>query len=71
MCRAVGVKVRFITGLGYSGVEWGDHAWNQVYDPAENRWINVDTTFGNSGKNYFDHAGFRADHQDGVIQGQW
>lgn len=71
MCRAVGVKVRFITGLGYSGVEWGDHAWNQVYDPAENRWINVDTTFGNSGKNYFDYADFRADHQDGIIQGQW
>lgn len=71
MCQAVGVKVRFITGLGYSGVEWGDHAWNQVYYPAENRWINVDTTFGNSGKNYFDRADFSTDHQDAVIQGEW
>jgi hypothetical protein len=71
MCRAVGVKVRFITGLGYSGVEWGDHAWNQIYSPDENRWINVDTTFGNSGKNYFDRPDFNADHQDAVIQGEW
>jgi hypothetical protein len=71
MCRAVDVKVRFITGMGYSGVEWGDHAWNQVYYPAENRWISVDTTFGNSGKNYFDRADFSTDHQDAVIQGEW
>ena len=71
MCRAVGIKVRFLTGLGYSGVEWGDHAWNQVYDPAENRWIDVDTTFGNSGKNYFDNADFSMDHQGGIVQGQW
>lgn len=71
MCRAVGVKVRFITGLGYSGVEWGDHAWNQIYYPADNRWINVDTTFGNSGKNYFDNSDFRTDHQYGIVQGQW
>jgi hypothetical protein len=71
MCRAVDVKVRFITGMGYSGVEWGDHAWNQIYSPAENRWINVDTTFGNSGKNYFDRPDFSADHQDAVIQGEW
>lgn len=71
MCRAVDVKVRFITGMGYSGVEWGDHAWNQIYSPADNRWINVDTTFGNSGNNYFDRANFSADHQNAEIQGEW
>lgn len=71
MCRAVDVKVRFITGMGFSGVEWGDHAWNQIYSPEENRWINVDTTFGNSGKNYFDRADFSADHQNAVVQGEW
>ncbi|SHH73879.1 Transglutaminase-like superfamily protein [Sporobacter termitidis DSM 10068] len=71
MCRAVDVKVRFVTGLGYSGTEWGDHAWNQVYDPAGNRWINVDTTFGSSGRSYFDRAGFDADHQYAVVQGEW
>ncbi|MEL7657707.1 MAG: transglutaminase-like domain-containing protein, partial [Bacillota bacterium] len=40
MCRAAGLKVRFVTGLGYNGVGWGDHAWNQVYDSEEKRWIN-------------------------------
>ena len=71
MCRAVGVKVRFITGLGYSGVAWGDHAWNQVYYPAEKRWINVDTTFGSAGYNYFDLSDFSDSHQAAVIQGEW
>ena len=71
MCRAVNVKVRFITGLGYGGSAWGDHAWNQIYDTAGNRWINVDSTFGSSGINYFDKANFDSDHVDGVIQGEW
>lgn len=71
MCRAVDVKVRFITGLGFSGVDWGDHAWNQIYSSEEKRWINVDTTFGHSGKNYFDRADFSVDHQNAVVQGEW
>lgn len=71
MCRAVGLGVRFITGEGFSGDEWGDHAWNEVYYPKEKRWINVDTTFGSSGINYFDRAYFNLDHKDGVIQGEW
>ncbi len=71
MCRAVDVKVRFITGAGYSGTEWGDHAWNQIHSTAENRWINVDTTFGNSGTNYFDRPGFSEDHQYAVVQQEW
>ncbi|MDD3363468.1 MAG: transglutaminase-like domain-containing protein [Syntrophomonas sp.] len=70
MCRAVGVKVRLITGLGYSGVAWGDHAWNQVYCSEEGRWINVDTTFGTNGK-YFDKADFNVDHRYAEIQGEW
>lgn len=71
MCRAVGVKVRFMTGLGCSGIEWGDHAWNQIYDSVDNRWINVDTTFGNSGRNYFGNSDFSVDHRYGIVQGQW
>jgi hypothetical protein len=71
MCRAVDVKVRFVTGLGYSGTAWGDHAWNQVFDPAGDRWLNVDTTFGSSGKNYFDRSGFDQDHRYAVVQGEW
>jgi len=71
MCRAVGLKVRLITGLGYSGTSWGDHAWNQVWSENEQRWINLDTTFGSSGKNYFDKPDFFVDHRDGKVQGEW
>jgi len=70
MCRAVGLKVRLLTGLGYSGITWGDHAWNQVYSPEEDRWINVDATFAGNG-NYFDKADFNADHRNPEIQGEW
>lgn len=70
MCQAVGLKVRLISGLGYSGIAWGDHAWNQVYVPEEDRWINVDTTFGSNG-NYFDKADFNVDHRYAEVQGEW
>ena len=70
MCRATGLKVRLITGLGYSGVAWGDHAWNQVYSAEEGRWINVDTTFGSNG-NYFDKRDFNVDHRYAEVQGEW
>lgn len=71
MCSEVGLKVRLITGLGYSGVAWGDHAWNQVYCSAEKRWINLDATFGASGINYFDKRNFEVDHSDEEVQGEW
>jgi transglutaminase-like putative cysteine protease len=70
MCRATGLKVRLITGLGYSGVAWGDHAWNQVYSTEEGRWINVDATFGSNG-NYFDKRDFTVDHKYAEVQGEW
>jgi transglutaminase-like putative cysteine protease len=70
MCRAVGLKVRLVTGLGYSGTFWGDHAWNQVYSTEEKRWINVDCTFG-SAANYFDKKNFDEDHKDSDVQGEW
>ena len=71
MCRAVDLKVRLVTGLGYNGSVWGDHAWNQVYSSEENRWINVDTTFGSSGYDYFDRTNFSSSHKDADIQGEW
>ena len=71
MCRSVGLKVRFVTGLGFNGAEWGDHSWNQVYDPVEKRWINVDTTFGSSGFDNFDNPDFSVNHKYDVIQGEW
>jgi transglutaminase-like putative cysteine protease len=70
MCRAVGLKVRLLTGLGYDGLSWGDHAWNQVYIPEEDRWVNVDATFGTI-TNYFDKPDFHADHRDATVQGEW
>jgi len=71
MCRAVDLKVRFIVGMGYSGSVWGDHAWNQVYYPKEERWINVDSTFGSTGINYFDREHFFLDHKDAAVAGEW
>ncbi|HEX3029943.1 MAG TPA: transglutaminase domain-containing protein, partial [Clostridia bacterium] len=70
MCRAVGLKVQLITGLGYSGVSWGDHAWNRVFISDENKWVNVDTTFGTIA-NYFDRKNFGVDHTNAEIQGEW
>ncbi len=71
MCRAVGVKVRFISGVAFDGTAWGDHAWNQVYSASEARWINVDATFGSAGFDYFDRKDFGSDHVDAEINGEW
>ena len=71
MCRAVGVRVRLITGYAYNGAEWLDHSWNEVYDEGDGLWLNVDTTFGGEGRDYFDSAGFMDDHREGEIQGEW
>ncbi len=70
MCKASGLKVRLITGLGFSGIAWGDHAWNQVYLSEEDTWINVDTTFGTQ-IDYFDNSDFDVDHKYATIQGEW
>lgn len=70
MCKAVGIKARLITGLGYSGLSWGDHAWNQIYYQKENRWVNVDCTFGIAA-NYFDKSDFSVDHKLAEVQGEW
>lgn len=71
MCRAVDLKVRLVTGLGYSGTAWGDHAWNQVLDGGRERWINVDATFGSTGADYFDKRDFSVDHRETEVQGEW
>ncbi|MEN8907086.1 MAG: transglutaminase-like domain-containing protein [Clostridiales bacterium] len=69
MCRVVGVKVRFITGLAYNGVSWGTHSWNQVQINDE-KWIPVDTTFGED-SDYFDKEEFYKDHSDGEVREEW
>lgn len=70
MCRAVGLKVRLITGEGYNGMTWVSHAWNQVYISETGKWINVDTTFASAG-NYFNSSQFRYDHRDSSVAGEW
>lgn len=70
MCRAVGLKVRLITGEGFNGMSWINHAWNQVYIKEEGKWINVDTTFSSAG-NYFDSSRFIFDHRNGQVAGEW
>jgi len=67
MCESIGLKVRFVTGITYSGRSWGDHAWNEVYIKNENKWISVDTMFGKDG-NYFDKIDFKDDHRDGEVR---
>jgi len=71
MCRAVGVRVRLITGEGFNGREWIDHSWNQIYSDRDRRWVNVDPTFGTNDKSYFNCPDFDRDHRDGEIQGEW
>ncbi len=71
MCREVGIKVRLVSGLGYNGSEWGEHVWNQIYDPAKESWVNVDPTFANSGYDYFDNADFSSNHKYDVVQAEW
>lgn len=70
MCLAIGLKVRLITGQGFNGTVWGDHAWNEVYSSEEKRWLNVDVTFGQV-MNYFDNANFNNDHAARDMQRQW
>jgi len=71
MCRSVGLKVRLVTGYGYTGTAWVDHVWNQIYNTKNNYWINLDSTFGVSGINYFNNPYFGMDHRDGIVQGEW
>ncbi|AWI06959.1 transglutaminase-like domain-containing protein [Clostridium drakei] len=70
MCKANGIKVRLITGEGFNGVSWVSHAWNQVYLPEEQKWINVDSTFYRGG-NYFNSQRFQLDHKNAQIAGEW
>lgn len=70
MSKANNIKVRIITGQGFNGSNWINHAWNQVYIDKENRWINVDPTF-LIGGDYFDSKRFDLDHRDASIAGEW
>ncbi|GGO02443.1 transglutaminase domain-containing protein [Saccharibacillus kuerlensis] len=62
MARSVGLQVRVVTGLGADGKGgYGSHAWNEVYIPEEDRWIELDPTWA-SGGNWFDRKDFAETH---------
>lgn len=71
MCRAVGLEVRLVTGQALSDGAWQEHSWNQVRLPDEGKWLNVDTTFGSAGGDYFGNADFLSDHSGGAVLGEW
>ncbi|HEX7057795.1 MAG TPA: transglutaminase-like domain-containing protein [Bacilli bacterium] len=61
MARAVGLKARVVTGIGHDGNGGsGPHAWNEVL--LASRWVPLDTTWANSGGNWFDPPNFAATH---------
>lgn len=70
MARAINLKVRLITGSAYDGVQYGPHAWNEVYLENEDVWIPIDSTFYMSG-DYFNNNNFYDDHIKEIIAGEW
>ncbi|MGL4761603.1 MAG: transglutaminase-like domain-containing protein [Sarcina sp.] len=70
MAIDVGLRVRIVSGEGYTGTTWGPHAWNEVYIPSEKKWIPVDTTFASTG-DYFATADFASTHRDDKVIGEW
>ena len=53
LLRAQGIPARAAFGYGYDSKDPADqqelHQWVQVYYPAQNKWLNVDPTWGESG----------------------
>ena len=70
MAIDVGLRVRIVSGEGYTGTTWGPHAWNEVYIPSEKKWIPVDTTFASTG-DYFATSDFASTHRDDKVIGEW
>ncbi len=62
--RSVDLQVKVVKGNFVNPYRNELHAWNEIYIPEENRWINIDTTFGHSlATNYFDNSDFYVDHE--------
>lgn len=70
MSRAIGLKVRLLTGSAYDGAQYGPHAWNEVYISELEKWVPVDTTFYLAG-DYFNNDNFYEDHIIDNIAGEW
>lgn len=70
MARAINLKVRLLTGNAYDGLQYGPHAWNEVYISKLEKWVPVDTTFYLAG-DYFNNNDFYEDHITENIAGEW
>lgn len=70
MARAINLKVRLLTGNAYDGLQYGPHAWNEVYISELEKWVPVDTTFYLAG-DYFNNYDFYEDHITENIAGEW
>ncbi|HYF75354.1 MAG TPA: transglutaminase-like domain-containing protein, partial [Candidatus Nitrosocosmicus sp.] len=55
LARSVGIQAKVVEGDLNQGMLKGFHAWNEVFIPEQDRWINIDTTIGaTTGEDYFD-----------------
>lgn len=70
MARAIDLKVRLLTGKAYDGLQYGPHAWNEVYISELKKWVPLDTTFYLAG-DYFNNDDFYEDHITENIAGEW
>lgn len=62
--RASGLQVKMIKGNFVGTYSSELHAWNEIYISEEDRWINVDSTFGSTLRvSYFDRGNFYKDHE--------
>ena len=62
LAESIKLPTRIVVGKGFDGNQWINHAWNEVYIENLNEWIQLDTTFGETG-NYFDIENFKQDHK--------
>ncbi|WP_067923013.1 transglutaminase domain-containing protein [Alicyclobacillus shizuokensis] len=46
MAHAVGLTVKIDEGIGGTAQQHGPHAWNEVWDAQQRRWLALDTTWG-------------------------
>ena len=60
--ESMSLPTRIVIGKGFDGSEWINHAWNEAYIDELDKWIQIDTTFGETG-NYFDIDDFEQDHK--------
>ncbi|NMB33450.1 MAG: transglutaminase domain-containing protein [Clostridium sp.] len=64
--RAAGLQVKVVKGYYRSPLRSELHAWNEIYISEQDRWINVDSTFGSSAlekSSYFDSYNFYTNHE--------